>query len=467
MIIFKQLEEWDIKLIKTIKSSLWLKIFLMITGVLIVVGIIIYGIVIKVMPSNYRSLTLSNYTEEIQNLVSELEKGTLEEATNKIYDFCIDYSATASLEGNDMVYSFGKESMDNNTTVQAITSEVTFTDSNISYILTLSVSENTVNQIMIVFLQITPVILILILIISIIAGHIISKVITKPVINISNISKKLTQLDMTWRCSSNRTDEIGTLANNLDTMAERLNETIEELRVANKELQNDIQKEKEREKLQTQFFRAVSHELKTPLTIIKGELEGMLYGVGEYKDKNKYLKHSLKVADEMENLIKEILSVAMIKDENFKLKEEEFNISKMLEKISKKYNGLAEDKKIEIIPDIQDSYNYKGDERLLEKAISNIVGNAITYSPSKEKVFITFKDNIINIENTGIHIEEENLKQLFDPFFRIDKSRSRNTGGSGLGLYIAKTVFDYHNIQYKIENTKRGVLFTIILPSNR
>ena len=108
MIIFKQSEEWDIKLIKTIKSSLWLKIFLMITGVLIVVGIIIYGIVIKVMPSNYRSLTLSNYTEEIQNLVSELETGTLEEATNKIYDFCIDYSATASLKGNDMAYSFGQ-----------------------------------------------------------------------------------------------------------------------------------------------------------------------------------------------------------------------------------------------------------------------------------------------------------------------------------------------------------------------
>ena len=190
MIIFKQLEEWDIKLIKTIKSSLWLKIFLMITGVLIVVGIIIYGIVIKVMPSNYRSLTLSNYTEEIQNLVSELEKGTLEEATNKIYDFCIDYSATASLKGNDMAYSFGQESIDNNTTVQAITSEVTFTNSNTPYILTLSVSENTVNQIMIAFLKITPVILILILIISVIAGHIISKVITKPVINISNISKK-------------------------------------------------------------------------------------------------------------------------------------------------------------------------------------------------------------------------------------------------------------------------------------
>ena len=74
--------------------------------------------------------------------------------------------------------------------------------------------------------------------------------------------------------------------------------------------------------------------------------------------------------------------------------------------------------------------------------------------------------SILN-KSPDIVSKQENLKQLFDPFFRIDKSRSRNTGGSGLGLYIAKTVFDYHNIQYKIENTKRGVLFTIILPSNR
>ena len=70
----------------------------------------------------------------------------------------------------------------------------------------------------------------------------------------------------------------------------------------------------------------------------------------------------------------------------------------------------------------------------------------------------------MKIENTGIHIEKEDLKQLFNPFFRVDKARSRNTGGSGLGLYITKTIFDYHNISYKVENTKRGVLFTIVLP---
>lgn len=422
-----------------------------------------YAIVMKVMPNNYRSVTLSNYTEEIKNLVSELERESLEEGINEIYNFCIDYSANAELKGNDTVYRFGEATNEEGTT-QTISSGVTFIDSNENYILSLSVSEGTVNQIMVTFLKITPAILLLIFLISIISAQIISRVITKPVIDISYISKKLTKLDMTWRCNTSRTDEIGILANNLDTMAKRLNETLNELTVANKQLQKDIEKEKEREKLQTEFFRAVSHELKTPLTIIKGELEGMICEVGEYKDKKKYLKHSLKVANEMENLIKEILSVAMMKDENFKLNMKNLNFTNIIKKAYRKYQGIAEDKGIEIITDIQDDYEFTGDERLLENAISNVVGNAVIYSPKNEKVFIDFNDKVMKIENTGIHIEKEDLKQLFNPFFRVDKARSRNTGGSGLGLYITKTIFDYHNISYKVENTKRGVLFTIVLP---
>ena len=450
-------------MIKKIKSSLTLKIFIMMTLVLILVGVVIYAIVMNVMPNNYKNVTLSNYTEEIQKLVEDLEKGTIEDATNKIYDFCLTYSANAQLTGNEVTYKFG-EIPEQDTSIQTISSEVTFANSQESYILSLSVSEHTVNQIMMAFLKITPVILLIIFAISIIAAQIISKVITTPVIKISNISKKLSKLDMTWRCNTTRTDEIGVLANNLDTMAKRLNATLNELTIANKQLQKDIEQEKEREKVQTQFFRAVSHELKTPLTIIKGELEGMIYEVGEYKDKEKYLKHCLKVANDMESLIKEILSVAMIKEENFKLTEKEFNIANTIKNVLKKYQGIAEDKEIKIITNIQKGYNFTGDERLLENAISNIISNAVMYSPKKAKVFIDFNDKVMKIENTGIHIENEDLKQLFNPFFRVDNSRNKNTGGSGLGLYIAKTIFDYHNISYKIENSQKGILFTIKLP---
>ena len=163
-------------MIKKIKSSLTLKIFLMMTLVLILVGVIIYAIVMNVMPNNYKNVTLSNYTEEIKNLVEDLEKGTIEDATNKIYDFCLIYSANAQLTGNEITYKFG-EIPEQDTSIQTISSEVTFTDSNESYILSLSVSEHTVNQIMMAFLKITPVILLLIFVISIISAQIISKIV--------------------------------------------------------------------------------------------------------------------------------------------------------------------------------------------------------------------------------------------------------------------------------------------------
>ena len=95
---------------------------------------------------------------------------------------------------------------------------------------------------------------------------------------------------------------------------------------------------------------------------------------------------------------------------------------------------------------------------MIENGIANIVRNAVMYSPKQEKVFIEFREKCLKVENTGIHIDDEDLKQLFNPFFRVDKSRSRNTGGSGLGLYISKTIFEHHNISYKVENTKRYVL---------
>lgn len=97
----------------------------------------------------------------------------------------------------------------------------------------------------------------------------------------------------------------------------------------------------------------------------------------------------------------------------------------------------------------------------MERAISNIIGNAVTYSPEKADIIICLTDNTLTIENTDIHINEDDLSQIFTPFFRVDKSRNRNTGGSGLGLYIAKTIFDHHGIAHYMENTEKGVKFTM------
>ena len=118
---------------------------------------------------------------------------------------------------------------------------------------------------------------------------------------------------------------------------------------------------------------------------------------------------------------------------------------------------------MELCQNIQPDFHYKGDARLLEKVFSNVLDNAVAYSPRGAVVTVTLQDGVLSVENSGIHIEQEDLERLFTPFYRVDKSRNRNSGGSGLGLYITKTILDHHEIIYNMVNTENGVKFTAFL----
>ena len=116
---------------------------------------------------------------------------------------------------------------------------------------------------------------------------------------------------------------------------------------------------------------------------------------------------------------------------------------------------------MELRLDIQPDFHYEGDGRLLEKVFSNVLSNAVVYSPVGATVIVSLQDGVFSVENTGIHIANEDLKQIFTPFYRVDKSRNRNSGGSGLGLYITKTILDHHGIPHNMDNTEDGVRFTV------
>ena len=105
--------------------------------------------------------------------------------------------------------------------------------------------------------------------------------------------------------------------------------------------------------------------------------------------------------------------------------------------------------------------SFQGDKNLLQKAISNIIGNAILHSPAGAAVTVSLLDSVLTVENTGSPIEREDMEQLFEPFYRVDRSHNRYTGGSGLGLYIVKTILDRHQLRYRLENTDTGVRFTV------
>lgn len=308
-----------------------------------------------------------------------------------------------------------------------------------------------------------PICFMMILFISFISAFIYSKIITKPIIKISKDAEKMSSLELDTRCSVKSNDEIGILASSLNNLSKNLSLSLNELKDKNIILKKEIEKEREIDKMRRDFFNAVSHELKTPITIIKGQLEGMIYNVGVYKDRDKYLNRSLKVTESMEKLIKEILTISRMESNNFKLDLNEENLSFILKESLNEYYDLAEYKNIKINLKLEEDLYVKIDKNLFKKALGNILNNALMYSPKSSIIYIYLTKNPLSLEiiNTNAFIQEEIIDKLFTPFYRIDKSRNRNTGGSGLGLYIVKNILELHNFKYEIKNIDIGVSFKI------
>lgn len=449
---------------KKIKESIGAKTFLTMFLLLTVCCILIYGMVMVFLPKNYQVELQNQFTTDLYKLTESLEKSGWEDISQDILAFSIRNNAFARIEdeaGNEMLAVNISNDEKKNNAAKTLSSSSSFRYKGKNYRLLATASLIAVAQSYDILVKLIPFIAGMILMISVITAYVCSHYFSKPLIDICGVAKRMTRLDMTWKCDESRSDEIGQLAGSLNEMSAQLSQALESLQSANEQLQSDIEKQRRQERQRIDFFTSVSHELKTPITIIKGELEGMIYKVGEYKDRDAYLKHALKTATDMEILVKDILSAARMGGSDFQLLREKVDMTRLVERCCRKVKGIAEDKKIKMLSCLQQNVFYHGDERLLQQAVSNIINNAVIYSPEQAEVEVELSDAMLNVHNTGVHIKDEDLEQLFIPFFRVDKSRNRNTGGSGLGLYIVKTIFDHHRISYKLENTENGVKFTV------
>lgn len=321
-----------------------------------------------------------------------------------------------------------------------------------------------------VLVRFLPYISIIVLVIGIGSAYFYSRFITKPLIYINEGAQKMANLDFSEKIEVRSTDELGELSNSLNDMSINLQQAMFDLKKANEQLKNDIEKEREIETKRREFFAIVAHELKTPLTVMKGYLEGMIYNIGPYQNRDQYLNKNFQIIENLEQLVREILSMSRLEQHTFKLQVEEVNLSKSIDTITKKLEFFASQKGIQIIKEVDSDIFVYTDYVLLEKACKNIIHNAIMYSPYNEKVYIKLtkdsKQNNIQIRviNTGVKIKEEEIQHIFKPFYRIEKSRNRNTGGSGLGLYIVKQILESLFITYSMSNTKQGVQFLITIP---
>ncbi|PGZ09962.1 two-component sensor histidine kinase [Bacillus cereus] len=286
-----------------------------------------------------------------------------------------------------------------------------------------------------------------------------SKQIAKPLLKINDTTKKIAHLDFTEKIPITSKDEIGDLSKNINVLSNKLHSHIGQL-------EQDIEKERKLEKTRKEFISGVSHELKTPLSIMKSCISILKDGVAEHK-KEYYFQAMEREVDKMDTLILDMLELAKFESGTYKMKKDSFYIDMVIEDICEQLSVEIEKKELRVHKNVC-PIEVIANQNRIEQVIVNFITNAIRYTPNKEDIIISTideKNHIkVCIENKGTHIEEEQLDKIWDRFYRVDAARQRSHGGTGLGLAISKNILELHDAEYGVKNTEDGVLFYFYLP---
>ncbi|MGG2111237.1 HAMP domain-containing sensor histidine kinase [Lysinibacillus pakistanensis] len=303
--------------------------------------------------------------------------------------------------------------------------------------------------------------IIFVLLLIVLVSFYYSKKIAKPLLQINHTTKKIADLDFSEMIPVTTKDEIGDLSKNINTLSKTLHSYIVQL-------QQDIEKEKQLENTRKEFIAGVSHELKTPLSIMKSCISILEDGVASNK-KEHYFQAMAKEIDRMDMLIIDMLELAKFESGTYKLEMDVFFIDEVIEYIT---DQLALDilkRQLHVRKSLS-KIKVAANQNRIEQVITNFISNAIRYTPENEDIIISTmeeEDRVkICIENKGTHIAPEHLEKIWDRFYRGDTSRKRTNSGTGLGLAISKNILELHGMPYGVSNTKDGVLFYFYLNKN-
>jgi Signal transduction histidine kinase len=302
------------------------------------------------------------------------------------------------------------------------------------------------------------------IILIIILSLLYSNMITKPLIMLNEAASNMAELDFSKKSKIVREDEIGNLAKTLNFLSENLDQALSSLKEANAKLEEDIEKERLLEKMRKEFVAAVSHELKTPISLIGGYTEGLKDGVFQGDEREYYLDVILDESHKMANLVADMLDLSQLESGNFKLSKEEFYIDELISSILRKFSTLIKDKNIDLQLDLMPKIRINADWTRIEQVITNFITNAIRHTEEKGFIRVSMEEKkdtevIVYVENSGSHIPNEEITKIWDNFYKIDKSRTRKMGGTGIGLAIVKNILILHGYKYGVENTEKGVRF--------
>lgn len=295
-----------------------------------------------------------------------------------------------------------------------------------------------------------------------------TKKITSPILQLANLSEKMSNLDFDAKYTGQAEDEIGVLGNSMNRLSDTLKETIGQLRTANTELQQDIEEKIKVDEMRKDFIANVSHELKTPIALIQGYAEGLTEGMAEDPEsRDYYCEVIMDEANKMNKMVRQLLTLSALEAGNDAPVMDRFDLTDLIRGVINSVGILIQQKEADVHLEDCGPVYVCADEFKIEEVVTNYLNNALNHLAGEKKIVITVEDNgeeaLVTVFNTGNNIPEEDIPNLWTKFFKVDKSHTREYGGSGIGLSIVKAIMDSHRKACGVRNVEGGVEFWFTL----
>ncbi len=302
--------------------------------------------------------------------------------------------------------------------------------------------------------------------------------VTRPLRRLNGIASRLASLDFSTRSGWKRKDEIGELSRTFDFLADNLQGTLAELTSANEKLRRDIENEKRLERMRREFVAGVSHELKTPLSLIGGYAEGLRDNIGSGAKREKYAEVILEETRRMASIVGDMLDLSQLESGRYSLKREAFDVAELLNEAADRAEayaaGAGKNVRVSVgLPETSEETPPRAfaDRLRIGQVLTNLATNAVRHAAEGGAIEFSAAPEpkggrwTIYVRNDGEPIPEEELTRIWGQFYRIDRSRSRDSGGTGIGLAIVRQILELHGSRYGVRNEPRGVAFAFTLQS--
>lgn len=300
--------------------------------------------------------------------------------------------------------------------------------------------------------------------------YLVTRRITDPILQMAEISRRMSNLDFEAKYQSQGKNEIDFLGENINQMSETLEHTISELKSANNELLIDIEKKDKIDEMRKEFISNVSHELKTPIALIQGYAEGLQECINDdAQSREFYCDVIMDEAEKMNRMVKNLLTLNQLESGNDQVVFERFDLTELIRGVINATAILREQNGITLTFDAKQPMYVWADEFKTEQVLTNYISNAIHYASGEKQIDITVTKGEevvrIGVFNTGMPIPEEELENIWVKFYKVDKARTREYGGNGIGLSIVKAIMDSFHRDCGVVNYDNGVQFWFELDS--